>query len=131
MDKNNVKERLVFVAVSLAVGVIVTLALAALFALMMVKIGISSGALNAVIIITLIIASFAVGYANARMTKRKGWLSGLLSGTAFAILIWMIALFTKDYDPTLFTLIKSLLIILSAAVGGIIGVNKRSKRIRI
>ncbi len=72
------------------------------------------------------IGSYVAGYTASRITKHNALLSGVLSGGAIFIIL-LIAGFIFGNSLTYIILIKFAVILLSALIGAIKGVNKKEK----
>lgn len=72
---------------------------------------------------TLAIGAFASGIIAAKLGKSKGIICGAVSGIIFFVLVWIRgAIVGSTFGIEL--IIKAVIIILSSALGGIIGINK-------
>ena len=73
------------------------------------------------------LGAFASGYVSVRISRAKGLLYGALSGFAL-FLVLLLAAFVFAREPlSIITLIRAVLLILSGAVGGVVGVNQRER----
>lgn len=70
-------------------------------------------------------AGFVAGYVCARQLREKGMLLGALCGCCIYLLVFLFgaALLTDGYGPA--ALFKFAAVLLAAAVGGVLGVNKK------
>ena len=74
------------------------------------------------------LGSFVGAVAAAKTMREQGIIIGALTGfTMFAITL-MVSLFASEGPLTAFTLIKFIVMTLSGALGGILGVNSAAKR---
>ena len=64
----------------------------------------------------------------AKNTKKRGFLVGLLVGGAVFLIVTLISLFVDKGGVTLNTFFHFIIIMLSALIGGISGVNKSNKQ---
>ncbi|WMJ23123.1 TIGR04086 family membrane protein [Paludicola sp. MB14-C6] len=115
---------------SVLIGEVVTILLIMLFSIVMCKIDIPILVADMIIIFVAALGGFIAGYMNGRMIKEKGMLYGAACGTIMALLLLIMKLIFCDPVPTWLTLAKLLLMVVLSAVGGIVGVNKKSKRIK-
>lgn len=115
---------------SVLIGEIVTILFLLIFSIAMCKIDIPTLVADMMIIVAVALESFIAGYTNGRMIKEKGMVYGAVCGMIMAFLLLVFKLICCDPVPTWLTLAKLLLMIVLSAVGGIIGVNKKSKRIK-
>lgn len=73
------------------------------------------------------IACYFSGFTTARITKVNGMISGLLSGLIIMIIIFVGGLVFTTSGITYISIVKSILFMISGAIGGIKGVNKKEK----
>ncbi len=109
-------------------GIIFTLILTAFFAAIMVKM--EKFVYNAVMpfgLGGLCIGTFGGGYITARINKSMGMAVGALCGVGvFLILLAVGAILGSELG--IVTLVRAAAAIISGALGGVLGVNKRKKR---
>lgn len=74
------------------------------------------------------ITGFLNGFIAAKLTKEKGVLFGLLSGTVQALICSVVLFFANGNSAGKGMLIVSILIIVLSAVGGITGINLKMKK---
>lgn len=85
---------------------------------------------GAVPILTTVLGSLAVflgGFAASCYAKEKGVLLGAASGLIFSLCIALISVLLFKNDFTLASVGKFAAILLSGSIGGILGVNRKSK----
>ncbi len=75
-------------------------------------------------IFTLILGGFCGGLAAAKLSCEKGLLCGAISGVIFFLIAWIFGGILSIGDFSLAAIIKAIVIIISGAFGGVIGVNK-------
>ncbi len=75
--------------------------------------------------------SFVSAFFVAKRTKLKGIISGLLTGICYFVVIAIISLAVDGAGFTSNTLFHLIIILLSSAIGGIIGANKKQSAGRI
>lgn len=68
---------------------------------------------------------FAAGIAAAKLSKSRGMVCGAIAGALFFLLVWASGGIIGEAAFGAITAIKAGIIILAAAFGGIIGVNKQ------
>lgn len=73
------------------------------------------------------LGSFSGGYISARISSEKGMMYGMLCGFLMFILLFLAGLISVRESITMTTAIRLFAMLLSGAVGGIIGVNKRKR----
>lgn len=74
------------------------------------------------------IGAFVGGYFSSRISKENGMMYGMICAFIMFLFIFISGLISVRESITMSTLIRCILMLISGAVGGIIGVNKRSKR---
>ncbi len=67
------------------------------------------------------------GYISARLNKLSGLVTGLITGLFIYIIILISGLATSFDTITMFTLYKLIVLALTGALGGILGVNRKEK----
>lgn len=73
------------------------------------------------------LGAFVGAYFTARMSGEKGMLYGILSGALLFVVLFISGMVAVREPVTTITLVKSTLMLLTGAIGGIIGVNKRRR----
>lgn len=68
---------------------------------------------------------FAAGIAAAKLSKSRGMVCGAIAGALFFLLVWASGGIIGEAAFGAITVIKAGIMILAAAFGGIIGVNKQ------
>ena len=68
---------------------------------------------------------FAAGIAAAKLSKSRGLVCGVIAGALFFLLVWASGGIIGEAAFGAITAIKAGIMILAAAFGGIIGVNKQ------
>lgn len=85
---------------------------------------------GAVPVITTLIGCIAVflgGFLSSLYMKEKGILVGLASGGVFLLVVVLVSLFYYENALGIASIGKAAAIFLSGAIGGILGVNRKSK----
>ena len=109
-------------------AVIMLLILSLLFAVLFSATGISASVFTPAAVAMLVLAALLGGIFSARVAKAKGLPVGLATGIVLAVLILMLNIIILHNGFGWFLLAKIVLIVLSATIGGIIGVNIMNKR---
>lgn len=68
--------------------------------------------------------SLAGAFFAARKTERRGWLTGLIIGTATFLILTLVSLIINHGGLTQNTLFRFIIVMLASLIGGVIGVNK-------
>lgn len=87
--------------------------------------------LNLIQIFILIICAFGAfwgGYITVRISKIRGMFYGMLSGLLLFAIQFVAGMIVTHDAITFYTLVKLFLMLLLGAIGGIVGVNKKSRR---
>lgn len=74
------------------------------------------------------IGAIFAGYVTARILRVRGMLYGVLSGLLLYLLLFIAGVAAAGEALTVVAFIKLLVMALSGAVGGILAVNKKSRR---
>lgn len=85
---------------------------------------------NILILLAVAVGGLVGGYSNGRMIHQKGILVGGVCGLTLIIVMFLIKVIFFNPVPTFLTFIKFFVLLLFAVIGGIIGVNKKTKRIK-
>lgn len=111
-------------------GILVCMLFLILFASVFVKL--ESIPQNLVRFLALFAASlgaFTAGYIALRIYKEKGLYFGAFCGNLVFLIFTISGLFVKGESLSSFTFIKLLLLTFFGALGGVLGTNKKSRRI--
>ena len=111
-------------------GILVCMLFLILFASVFVKL--ESIPQNLVRFLALFAASlgaFTAGYIALRIYKEKGLYFGAICGNLVFLIFTISGLFVKGESLSSFTFIKLLLLTFFGALGGVLGTNKKSRRI--
>lgn len=80
-------------------------------------------------LVVLVTGAFVGGLFAARNAGQNGWLTGLLTGGALFLLLMIVGGFALLRDmQAAHTWVKLAVMLASAAVGGIVGINLKKKR---
>ena len=116
------------VVVGVVVGVLAMLAFLLLFAVVLTMKDFSDSALMPMSTVTCGLAAFLAGFSASKANGKQGMLTGLATGAALFVLLLLIGLFVSGVAFTYWTGIKFAVLLIAAALGGVTGVNTRSKR---
>lgn len=73
------------------------------------------------------IGAFAGGYCSARVSMERGMMCGMMCGFIMFVAMFIAGLISVRESLTMITVIRFTLMLLTGAIGGIVGVNKRKK----
>ena len=88
--------------------------------------GVNSGITTIILLISNIILFFVLSFCNAFKMQKKGFLEGIILGLIFIGLMILIKVILFSFSFRLSTLIYYSIIFISAVLGGMFGVNKKS-----
>ena len=109
-------------------GVVTAVAVLLLCALMVSCFSLPTGVIRFMAILTVGAGGLAGGYGAARIFQKKGLLIGAAVGVILALILTVAGvLFTRE-APAMQSLTKFAILIVSAMIGGILGVNTKQKR---
>ena len=111
-------------------GETVTVLLLLLFALVMTLAGLPLAAADWLSAIAFCFGAFASGFFASRIVKQKGLLIGLICGVILTVIMFLIGTVFSKIDTSLFLLLKAAGSILFGIIGGILGVNRKQRRIK-
>lgn len=74
------------------------------------------------------VGALVSSFYAAKKTKKRGFLIGLIVGGAVFLIVTLVSLFVDKGSVTLNTLFHFIIIMLSALIGGISGVNQSAKQ---
>ena len=109
------------------ISAVVTVLVFLVFAFFLAYTKLPEGAIPVIAIVTEAIGALIAGYGTAKGTKSRGFLSGLLSGAVYILIIWLIGSLISDgfyLGKHFFTMLG--FSALGGAIGGILGVNLKT-----
>lgn len=83
--------------------------------------------IGVIIIFCAAVGSFFSGYISLRILRKNGLLYGTVAGVVLFIILTIASLLASGGQLTSLTLYKGISMMTSGALGGVVGVNKRSK----
>lgn len=78
--------------------------------------------------VAIALGTFASSYYLSNQKGSKGYITGLLVGLIIFAIVTLIGLVIDDGGITINTLFHLIITVLSGAVGGVMGVNRKGKR---
>jgi len=78
--------------------------------------------------VSIAIGGFLGGLFSAKKAGKNGLLYGVITGAALYVIVLIASLIVSKGGVTMLTLIKLVITLISAAIGGIIGVNLKNRR---
>lgn len=76
------------------------------------------------------ISSFLGGIIAGRIVKKSGMFMGAAAGFTLLLIQLICSLVAEGLNPSVLLIIKSAVLIISGAIGGIVGVNKGSAKLK-
>ena len=113
--------------ISAALGLLVGLTLLLLFSLLLSARDIPNSLTMPITTLILILMGIIAGHRCGRLQRHNGMLNGFLVGLIeFAVLL-LISLAVPGHEVGILALYKLLILVVSACIGSILGVNKRTR----
>ena len=81
-----------------------------------------------VVVLVAALSGFTGGYVSTRILKRKGLLVGMITVLVVGFLVFVAGFFLSGNNIQPTNLIKQGVLIIGGCIGGVMGVNHRSKR---
>ncbi len=116
------------VAVSVAVGALVSVAILLLLSLVLSSRSVPQSMVDPMAILAMCTGAFVSGTICAKIIHKNGLMCGLICGVVFSVLILACSLAVPDSSLGLGALIKTMFMLLSAMLGGVLGVNTKKRR---
>ena len=126
-EKYNKKEKAIICLISSFVGIIITFMTMLFSSLVMVIFEFNLSSLPIISSICLMTGSFVAGFLSAKKIGSRGIVCGILVSVIIFVFVFSVSLFLNSSGITFNTLIHFIINLLSALIGGIIGVNKSTK----
>lgn len=108
--------------------VLVTAVFMALFAVLMYIVQIGNEYAPVLATVSIAFGTFAAAFYSARKIGKRGLLIGAVTGGAVFLIITVISLILDSGAVTYNMLFHFIIIMLSALIGGVMGVNKKDNR---
>lgn len=118
------------VVTSIVVGGIVCTILLLLLSVLLSARNIPQSLINPMAVFAISLGALSAGFCCAKILRRAGLALGALSGGAFCIVVMLASLGVSDNGFGLTALFKVVFIMICAMIGGVMGVNTRSRRRR-
>ena len=109
-------------------GILIILIAVLLFSYVLTKIDVPESVVSVVTAAALCIGAYAGGFIGAKRNRRNGLLMGLVCGGLIFIVLFLFSVFFAKSTEGLSGGAKLFMVLLFGAVGGIVGVNSKSKR---
>ncbi len=124
-----IKKTVKAVAFGTVIGILICMLMLLIISFVFVKMqSIPEAAVVPSAIFTACAGAFAGGYFSARIKKSTGMISGVLSAlTMFIVLLLTGTAYSGD-GFGIISILRMVVMLISGAIGGILGVNKRKRR---
>ena len=123
MSKKNVGKILLSSGIGTGIGILSASILIFLMAAALTIGDIPAMLISPLTVVLLALGSFFGGFSSAKLSEEKGLLCGAISGLLFFIITWFFGAVFENFGVGMAAAIKALMIVISASLGGIIGVN--------
>lgn len=128
-NMDGMKGKIAVYLVSVVLGFVMTFILMLLFAVLSVTLDLAESFATPFASVAAALGSLFSAFLSSKRLKKGGLVNGLVCGSAIFIISAAIALGVDEGSLTLNTLFNFLIIMLSALIGGVWGVNQRTKKI--
>lgn len=126
-DVHSVKRFVRPITYGILFGAAACLLLLLLMSIIMGLQDIPQSAVTLISTLVFVVGGFVAGYVCARLSHERGMLLGLCCGTCLFFIVSLANLAVDGSGFGMIALTKLIAVLLSAALGGIVGVNKRKK----
>lgn len=116
------------VALSVLIGAVSCALVLLLMSVLLTTRNVPQFAVDPMAIFALAVGGFVSGFCCARITRENGLAFGALCGLALTALVLLASLAIKDNGFGIPALLKAAFIMLSAMLGGVLGVNAKRRR---
>ncbi len=128
-NRKNNKKFIKLTVISLVIGAVLSVALMALFAMLIVLFQIDRSYASPLATVSIAAGCFAASFMGGRKIGKNGYLFGLINGVGVFLTITLIALLISDWDFGLNTVFHFVILTMASVAGGIMGVNRiKSKK---
>lgn len=116
------------IAVSVVLGAVVSVAILLLFSLVVSSGSIPQSAIDPMAILAVGAGAFSAGMFCAKIVGRGGLSRGFLCGALFSVILLICSLAVPDNGLGAGAVLKTALMMISAMLGGVVGVNMRRRK---
>lgn len=120
-----------FALISVAVGEILTIFLLLLFSFLVCNVNLPTTISDILAITTGAFGAVTAGYLNGRLIREKGLLWGTFCGGIMLLILFLANVAFHQSSSLTFWCCKLIVILLAGAFGGIAGVNKPARKVRL
>lgn len=89
---------------------------------------VSEGVMQVISVLSVAFGAFIGGFFTSKLKREKGLVTGAVIGFLLFVLITIFSMIVSGASMTIFTALKFVASVVSASLGGVIGVNFKRKR---
>lgn len=116
------------VAISVLLGAIVSVVILVLLSIVLSSRSVPQSMINPMASFAMSVGAFISGFCCSKVMRKSGLMCGLVCGFIFSVVILACSVVVPDNGLGLGALIKTMLMLFSAMIGGVIGVNTGKRR---
>lgn len=121
-------ENVFYTLTSSFIGLVIMLLFVLLFAFLLTKVDAKDKFVSMMSTVSLCVGAYCGGYIASRLKRRNGLVIGLLTGLFIYFIIFLAAVIFAKTSISFGFVTKLIITVVSAAIGGIIGVNSKHKK---
>ena len=114
--------------ISVLAGELATMLLLLLFGFLTCKVDLPSIVTDALVILTGAVGALLAGFIDGRLIREKGMIFGAICGGILILIMFLFNVSFHELTSIPFLILKLAAILLCSILGGILGVNKKSRR---
>ncbi len=126
--KYNLNEKLVIYGLSLLVGIILVIASMFLASLLCLAADLPESLSSPISALCVGVGAFSSGFLASKKIKSGGVLNGAVCGVILYALVFLLSLIFSENGFSAISVLHLLIILISAMIGGILGVGAAAKR---
>lgn len=115
-------------ATSSVIGVVIMIGVILLLSVVMSKVDLPEQVVSVMASLSLCIGSYCAGYIASRRRRQNGLLLGILTGVVVYCIVFFLGVMFAKTSITFNAFTKFIMVLVCAAIGGVIGVNSKAKR---
>ena len=116
------------VAVSVAIGAVVCVVILLVLSIVISAVNVPQSAINPMAVLAISAGAFSSGLSCSKIIRRNGLMCGLVCGIFFSVVALVCSLAVPDNALGPGALLKTMLMVFSAMLGGVVGINTRRRR---
>ena len=123
------KPKAISYAIAVFVGVVVSFLFMLLFAIIIASADLTDGFIAPATSLASALGGLSAGFTASKILKSGGIINGLITGGILFAIVIIVSLFLDRGGLTANTLFNFLIIMISALIGGVLGIGKNKKYI--